>query len=74
MSTTALSWVISLTVAGAGALMFLLVTLGTGDYDWVARIGGAAWVFMLAVIILLPTVMPYMRERAQLRSREESER
>jgi hypothetical protein len=62
MSGTMLSWVISLGVAGAGALAFLLVTLLTGDYDWVARLGGAAWVFMLAVIILLPTVMPLMRE------------
>ena len=63
MSGTALSWVISLGVAGAGALAFLLVTLLTGDYDWVARLGGAAWVFMLAVIIGLPTVMPLMRSR-----------
>jgi len=63
MSGTVLSWVISLSLAGAGALAFLLVTLLTGDYDWVARLGGAAWVFMLAVIILLPTVMPWLRER-----------
>jgi len=65
MSTTALSWVISLGVAAAGALAFLLVTLVTGDYDWVVRLGGAAWVFMLAVIILLPTVMPLLRDRRQ---------
>jgi len=64
MSGTALSWVISLGIAGAGALAFLLATLVTGDYDWVARLGGAAWVFMLAVIILLPTVMPWVRERS----------
>ena len=64
MSGTTLSWVISLGLAGAGALAFLVVTLLTGDYDWVARLGGAAWVFMLAVIILLPTVMPWVRERS----------
>ena len=63
MSGTMLSWVISLGAAGAGALAFLLVTLVTGNYDWVARLGGAAWVFMLAVIILLPTVMPWVRAR-----------
>jgi hypothetical protein len=63
MSWTTLSWVISLGVAGLGALAFLVVTLVTGDYDWVARLGGAAWVFMLSVVILLPTVMPWMRER-----------
>jgi hypothetical protein len=65
MSTTALSWVISLGIAGAGALAFVLATLGTGDYDWVARLGGAAWVFLLAIIILLPVVMPHLRERAR---------
>jgi len=63
MSRTGLSWAISLGVAGAGGLAFLAVTLLTGDYGWVARLGGAAWVFMLAVIILLPTVMPWLRER-----------
>ena len=63
MSGTTLSWVISLGTAGAGALAFLLVTLLTGDYGWVARLGGSAWVFMLAVIILLPTVMPLLRRR-----------
>ena len=62
MSATTRRWVISLGSAGAGALAFLVVTLVTGDYDWVARLGGAAWVFMLAVIILLPTVMPWVRE------------
>lgn len=67
MSTTALSWVISLGAAGAGALAFLLVTLVTGDYDWVARLGGAAWVFMLAVIILLPTLMPWLRDSGRQR-------
>jgi hypothetical protein len=64
MRPTTLSWTISVGLAGAGALAFVLATLFTGDYDWVARLGGAAWVFLLAVIILLPTVMPLVRERA----------
>jgi hypothetical protein len=43
-------------------LAFLLATL-FGDYDWVARIGGAIWVFALCMIILMPTLTPWVRER-----------
>ena len=46
------------------SLAFLAVTL-TGDYDWVARIGGAGWVFLLAMIITMPTVTPLLRARAR---------
>ncbi len=45
------------------ALAFFLVTLLTGDYSWVARIGGSLWVFGLSMIILMPTVMPWVRSR-----------
>lgn len=44
------------------ALAFLLVTL-LGDYTWVARIGGALWVFGLAMIVLMPTVTPLVQSR-----------
>jgi hypothetical protein len=43
-------------------LAFFLATL-LGDYDWVARIGGALWVFALCMIILMPTITPLVRER-----------
>ena len=46
----------------AAALAFVLATL-FGDYDWVARIGGAVWVFALCMIILMPTITPLVRER-----------
>ncbi len=49
----------------AAGLTFLLVTLLTGDYSWVARIGGAVWVFSLSMIILMPTVTPWVRNRAR---------
>lgn len=49
----------SLLLAGA----FFLVTLLTGDYSWVARIGGAIWVFGLSMIITMPTVTPWLRSR-----------
>lgn len=42
---------LSLLVAGA----FLAATL-LGEYGWGARLGGAAWVFTLSMIILMPIV------------------
>ena len=62
MSAGQLSAVIYTSLALAAALAFLLVTL-LGDYSWVARIGGAAWVFGLSMIILMPTVTPLVRKR-----------
>ena len=44
--------------------VFFAVTVVTGDYSWVARIGGAIWVFGLSMIITMPTVTPWMRSRA----------
>ncbi len=49
------------------ALTFLLVTLLTGDYTWVARLGGSLWVFGLSMIILMPTVTPWLRKRLEPR-------
>jgi len=51
---------ISLVAAG----IFLGVTL-RGDYNWVARIGGAGWVFLLAMIVLMPLVTQYVKKRYQ---------
>ena len=58
-----LSAAIYTTVSLAAALVFFLITLLTGDYTWVARIGGAAWIFLLSMIILMPTVTPWLRKR-----------
>ena len=48
-------------VLAAGA--FFAVTALTGDYSWVARAGGSGWVFLLSMIILMPTVTPWLRKR-----------
>jgi hypothetical protein len=58
-----LSAAIYTSVSLAAALVFFLVTVLTGDYSWVARIGGAIWVFGLSMIILMPTVTPWLRGR-----------
>ncbi len=52
---------ISLAIAG----IFFAVTVLTGDYSWVARVGGSAWVFLLSMIILMPTVTPLVRRRLE---------
>ena len=50
------------TLSATASLVFFGVTLA-GDYSWVARIGGAIWVFGLSMIILMPTVTPWLRSR-----------
>ena len=65
MSTAWLSAAIYTGGSLVAGLAFLLVTLLTGDYSWVARLGGATWVFLLGMIILMPTVTPWMRARSQ---------
>lgn len=49
---------ISLLISG----LFFIVTMA-GGYDWVARVGGALWVFMLCMIVLMPIVTPLVKSR-----------
>ncbi len=67
MSASTLAAAIYTGLSLLAGLAFLLVTLLTGDYSWVARIGGAVWVFGLCMIILMPTVTPLIRKRMQNR-------
>jgi hypothetical protein len=46
----------------AAAAVFVLATLA-GSYTLVERIGGAFWVFLLSMIILMPLVIPAVRRR-----------
>ena len=52
-------------IATFAASAFLAVTVFTGDYNWAARLGGAGWVFLLSMIILMPTVTPWMKRKLQ---------
>lgn len=45
-------------------LAFFVLTLATGDYSWVSRIGGALWVAALTLVVLMPTVTPIVMARA----------
>lgn len=49
--------------AGAAAGAFWAATSAAGQYPQVARLGGAGWVFLLSMIILMPTLMPWVRDR-----------
>jgi cytochrome c biogenesis protein CcdA len=60
---TYVSALIYTAVALLGAVAFFAVTTLRGDYDWVARLGGAGWVFLLSMIILMPTVTPLVKRR-----------
>jgi hypothetical protein len=51
---------ISLLAAG----LFIVATLG-GTYTAVDRFGGAAWVFILSMIILMPVIIPQVRKKLQ---------
>ena len=49
-----------------GAALFLLFT-ATGDYTNVERVGGAVWIFLLLMIILMPVVSAFLK-RTQKKS------
>lgn len=44
------------------ALGFYLAT-GGGEYDAVARVGGAVWVFILTMIISMPVIIPRIKKK-----------
>ncbi len=60
-----LSAAIYVTVSVLAAGAFFATTVLTGDYSWVARVGGSVWVFLLSMIILMPTVTPWLRKRLE---------
>jgi hypothetical protein len=60
-----LSAAIYTTVSALAVGIFFAITVLTGDYSWVARIGGSVWLFLLSMIILMPTVTPWLRKRLE---------
>ena len=50
----------SLSILSSG--IFFVVTL-LGNYNWVTRIGGSLWIFMLSMIILMPSVTSLVKKR-----------
>jgi len=60
-----LSAAIYTALSALAAGIFFAVTALTGDYSWVARVGGSVWLFLLSMIILMPTVTPWLRRRLE---------
>lgn len=46
------------------ALVFLAAATWVGTYTPVARFGGAAWVFLLSMIVSMPLVTGYFKRRS----------
>ncbi|MDA8228050.1 MAG: hypothetical protein M0T74_10215 [Desulfitobacterium hafniense] len=44
------------------AVMFILAT-GGGPYNAVSRYGGAIWIFILAMIITMPVIIPWFKKK-----------
>ena len=53
--------VIYTSIAAAAAGRLLVAPFSSNENSKVARFGGAAWVFLLSMIILMPTVTPIIR-------------
>ncbi|MBI2907791.1 MAG: hypothetical protein HYX92_09065 [Chloroflexi bacterium] len=62
MSVGFMSALIYTGISLAASGLFLAVTLA-GRYEWVARLGGAGWVFLLSMIILMPLVTPLVKRK-----------
>ena len=60
-----LSAAIYATMSALAAGIFFAVTTLTGDYSWVARVGGSVWLFLLSMIVLMPTITPWVRRRLE---------
>lgn len=50
-------------VIALGAAGVFLAAAAAGAYPAIARYGGAAWVFILAWIILMPVLAPWLKAR-----------
>jgi hypothetical protein len=64
MKTSNVGIISAVTYTGLSLLIsaiFFVVTL-MGDYSWVARVGGSIWLFLLSMIILMPTVTALVKK------------
>jgi hypothetical protein len=59
---SAISALVYMGISALAAGLFLAITLA-GDYSWVARLGGSAWIFLLSNIVLMPVVIPAVKKR-----------
>ena len=62
-NSSALAAVIYTGLSLLAAGLFEIATI-SGDYSAVARIGGAVWVFILSMIILMPPITGWVKKRS----------
>ncbi len=62
LNTVRLAGLLGLVIAGAAAALFIVAAGGQGQLS-VARYGGGAWVFILAWIITMPVLAPWLKGR-----------
>lgn len=60
-NTGLISALVYTAISLASALAFMLAAVNPEKYDAVARYGGAAWVFLLSMIITMPLVTSYFK-------------
>ena len=58
-----ISVVIYTTISLAAALSFAIIASALGRYTPAAVYGGAMWVFLLTMIVTMPTITPWMKSR-----------
>ena len=56
---------IYLPISIGAAVLFLLIATLTGNYTFVARIGGMIWVGLLSLIVSMPIVISRVKKRLQ---------
>ncbi len=61
-NTGLISAILYTALALAAAGTFLAIASFTGDHSAVSRFGGAGWVFMLSMIVLMPTVTSVVKK------------
>ena len=61
------SAMIYIPISLGSALLFLFVSTFTGDYPFVARMGGTVWVALLSLIVSMPVVISRVKKSSQTR-------
>lgn len=58
-----ISYLISFSFGLLLSAAFFAVTTLSGDYNMLARYGGALWILILGLVVALPTVAPRVKRR-----------
>ena len=65
---TVLSAIVYTAISLAVASAFYVTASALSNYTAVAIYGGTAWIFLLSMIVTMPTVVPWMKKRLVARA------